>query len=548
MPRPVGQPILPLIPKTGDQPGAVGGVSTAPARHDNRSIDRWDPHSVERPFDIYFTPEEDAYAFEAKCIDEVIAARQADPTAYPEGQDPYSIHYMVYNLRNKEIVHKLFAAVRAGIDVQVLVEADQISPQRHWNKVDDWFEEQGLTVIHSDKEITDAERRGAHMIGIDRRSLMHMKSRIFRYKDPATGESKAKVLSGSLNPGGAPVHNDENVNLIVNDAVVDLYERRYYEIRDRQQATNVWHDDRPVNVLFTPYARGDVTPTKKLFEWIDQEQEMILISVFALHNLTAKGERQTLIEKLAAAKARGVRVMVITDRRKSDGTDKDGNRINMYGRPAHDDDTDELMQQAGIPVFELCNTTTANSAVHGKSVLCGLKHTKVLTGAGNWTVAAMGSNQANPKNEESFIFVDSGKLDGNYTGRAYLANFLNLLRKYDNQYDEQAEAVIGALQKLDGWPKVTLDLAPIAKAHPGKEVFLISEHPAVKVKVRDGEPGLRIDTSPQAGTPQFAADSNVELPFGSHLTFQVAVRDPDTGQIHLTKRDQIVVVDTPGHG
>ena len=518
-------------------------VRNAVNSDETQNIDAYHANAS-RPFDVYFTPNDDAYKFEMQCIDDVIAARKADSTQYTQADNPYKIQYMVYNLRNEKIVNKLFEAIKAGIDVQVLIESEQISDDRPWNKVDDWFEAEGLKVLRSDKDVDLAERKGAHLIGIDRRSLMHMKSRIFLYKDPDTGEKRSKVLSGSLNPGGYPVKNEENVNVMTSGRIARTYEKRFYEILEHKPATNNWHDDRPINVMFTPYHQGGpTTPTKKLFEWIDQEKEMILVSVFALRNLTTKGDRENLVKKLKKAQDRGVKVMVITDRRKSDGVDVNGNQILMYGEPAHNDYTDENLERAGIPVFELVNTKTEHSSVHGKSMVAGLKNMKVLTGAGNWTVAAMGSRKKNPRNEESFIFVDSGKLDNNYTGRAYLSNFLGLLRKYDEQFPEKAETIIKELQALPNWPKVPFDMSAFAKGHAGEEVYFVSDHPAIKSQIPHGEPGIRINTDPNAGSPPFSPQAPIKVPMGTKLSYRIAKRDPDTGEIDFGHGPQIAVVE-----
>jgi hypothetical protein len=534
-------------------PPAAGGVASpvataapaAPVR--TPGPDAFDGSApAKRTFDVYFTPHEDAYGYEAACIDEVIAARKADPTVYAEGQDPYRIQYMVFNIRNKDVVDKLFQAVKAGIHVQVLVEAEQIAPSRTWNKVAEQFEQQGLKVLRSDKGVDKATSAGVHLVGIDKNSLMHMKARIFHWKDPESGEVRSKVLSGSLNPNGAPVMNDENLNVMTDPALVARYEKRFAEVRDHKLARNEWKDDQSVNVLFTPYVQGGPTPTQKLFDWIDAEKEMILISVFQLHDLKARGVQDSLIDKLKKAMDRGVTVMAITDRRKSDGTDEKGNRVMSYGRPAPDDDTDEAMAAAGIPVLELVNTSNEFAAVHGKSVTFGLENMRVMTDAGNWTVAAMGSEKADPRNEESFLFVDSAKLDGNATGKAYLSNFLHLLRKYDDQYPEEAESLIRKLQAQPTWPKVAVDLSLFARAHPGKEVFLVCDHPDIKARTPAGAPGMPIPAT--SSSPPFRPADPVKLPFGTTLSFQVAVRDPVSGAVDVKKGDQVLVVDTPAHG
>ena len=83
----------------------------------------------------------------------------------------------MYNLRSKAVINRLIDAAQSGVDVRVLIEADQISPERSWNTVDEQFEEAGLKVMRSDKETTLIEREAAHLVGIDSNHLMHLKAR-----------------------------------------------------------------------------------------------------------------------------------------------------------------------------------------------------------------------------------------------------------------------------------------------------------------------------------------------------------------------------------
>lgn len=129
-------------------------------------------------FEPFFTPYEPAQKAELAALDTLLAARRADESAYPEGKNPYRIDYAVYNLRSKAVINRLIDAAQNGVDVRVLIEADQISPERSWNTVDEQFEEAGLKVMRSDKETTLVEREAAHLVGIDSNHLMHLKARV----------------------------------------------------------------------------------------------------------------------------------------------------------------------------------------------------------------------------------------------------------------------------------------------------------------------------------------------------------------------------------
>ena len=198
-----------------------------------------------------------------------------------------------------------------------------------------------------------------------------------------------------------------------------------------RRTDNVWNPDQAINVLFTP-AKSGPRPIEKLFEWIDQEQEQILINVFDMKDIIDPASKKKLTEKLIEAKDRGVDVVVVTDRKKSDGRDAQGNRVEMYGHFASNSWVDEDLERAGIPVydFRMSPVSTTQSTARPPSLVDRKRRCspEQVTGRGS-----IGSGNKRARNEESFIFVDSGRLDGNRTGRRYMSNFLYLLRHYDHQ-------------------------------------------------------------------------------------------------------------------
>ena len=466
----------------------------------------------------YFTPLDEAAKAELALLDTVIHARKNDPKTYPASENPYRIQYAVYNLRSKAIIQKLFDAVDAGVHVKVLIEGKQIAPDKPWNKVDDLFEEKGLDVIYDDRTVDMAERKAASLVGIMSNHLMHLKARIFDYRDPKTGEQQSMVLSGSMNPGDGAATNDENINLIRDDRVVELYKQKFDDVLEHQRTENQFDVNASINVLFTPCKKGP-RPIEKLFEWIDAEQELIVLSVFDLKNIVDPASKKNLVEKLAEAKARGVKVFAITDRKKSDGRNAAGERVRMYGHYASNHWLDEDLEKEGIPVYEFSNETTKFSAMHPKAAVFGLENMKVISGAGNWTRAGMGSGNKRGRNEESFIFIDSGKLDDNRTGRRYLANCLHLLRKYDGQDPDHqpAEELISDLQKLPNWPEVSVEVGSLAPPDFDGKVFLVGEH--ASLKGRAGEPGLRLNAV--SGPLAARLQPELKLPFGTEIDYRL---------------------------
>lgn len=490
------------------------------------------------PFEVYFAPYDPAAKAEIGLIDKVLEAREKDSTVYPPGENPYKINYAVYNLRSPAVISRLIKAAKMGVDVQVLVESKQIAPESHWNTVDDVFEDAGLDVIYDDTDLPMAEREAAHLVGIESNHLMHLKSRIYSYKDPDTGEIQRAVLSGSMNPGDGASLNDENLNLIEVPNIIDLYEKKFDDVLRHKRTENVWDPDSGLNVMFTP-AKSGPRPIEKLFEWIDAEDELILLSVFDVRNIKDPKSKKSLVEKLVAAKDRGAEVLMITDRKKSDGLDSDGNRVMMYGHYASNNWLDEDLEKHGIPVYEFTNEAGDFNAVHPKAGLFGLEDIKVITGAGNWTRASIGSGNKRGRNEESFIFVESGKLDDNRSGMRYLSNALYLLRNYDHQNDEHlpAEEMIKKLQSLPNWPQVEFDPSNLLPPDFEGEAYLVGDHPSLKGK--PGEPGLKITNRSTALGAMLRAP--IMLPFGTKIEYDIMTHRDD-GSLKTFKDDATFIV------
>lgn len=484
--------------------------------------DRFDPSSK---IEVYFTPYDPALDVEASLIDRVTEARKKDPASYAADNNPYKIRYAVYNLRNATLIKKLLDAAKAGVDVRVVIDGKQIAPDRPHNTVDEEFEAAGLKVIRDDENVDLATRKAAHMLGVHSNALMHMKARVFSWKDDA-GQLHREVLSGSLNPGGKG--NDENLNRIADPQVAAQYDAKIDDLIAHKKSVNTWHAERGINVLFTP-SEGGPRPVEKLFEWIDNEKEAILLDVFDLGNVRDPKTNKTLVEKLAEAKARGVLVMAITDRRKSDGVDGQGRPVQMYGEAARGTDVDEQLQAKGIPVFEFVNESSAHSAVHGKVGIFGLAQPKVVTDAGNWTMSAMGSGQKHAKNVESFLFLDTNKLGDRRIADRYLSNFLYLLRHYSSQ-DPEAKSAVTKLLAHPSWPQVEFDPGLLLPPDVNDATLIGEPPPSLKN-------GVRVFRS--TSTTGARTSTPLKVPFGSEVKYDVVEKKPDGSE---SRRDGLSLV------
>ncbi len=300
----------------------------------------------------------------------------------------------------------------------------------------------------------------------------------------------------------------------------------------------MWDDAAPVNVLFSsPTAKGPRV-ADKLFSMIRDEKELIFISVFTLRNITNTEGRSKLVDELAAAKARGVKVTVVTDQKQSDGIDADGKP-----RPdSNNDNTEDLLRAAGIPTFEVMNRSGPFNAMHLKSAVFGLTDMKVVTDAGNWTAASMGSKRARPANAESVLFIDSKKADGNKTGMQYLGEYLSILRRYapQNHGGPEVEALIRDLQATPGWPKVKVNFDVIARTNWGQDVYLVGNTPELGGWGQTG-PGLKLDTD--ASTYPSWKVKDVELPLGTTLEYKVIKRNADGRVDWEPGKNAVLIVD-----
>jgi len=427
-------------------------------------------------FTPLFTPDDPTTTLELREIDRVRNARQEDDGEYEEGANPYRIRYAVYNLSHKTILNRLTAAENDGVDVQVLIEADQL--HKEWNVVAKYFRDAGLEVVYDHRELDEQTRHTADLVGIKQKGLMHLKTRLFS----APGE--VTLLTGSLNPNNSAGANEENLHFIRNPALLSAYAEAYNAQIEGRNMQNLWQEGEPVNVMFSPVKSGE-RAVDRLLQWVEEEDEQILIMVFSLRDLTGPGHPDSLVEILARKHAEGIPVAVITDRKQSDGVD-------MYGvKVFWDDRADDKLREAGIPVYEAVNDASAYfdepypyAAMHHKSAVLGKTRIRVITDASNWTKAALGSYNKIAKNVESQLYIESADLDNNRTGLRYMGQWLKVLERYgwqsvekDNEM-EPAELVAQLTAHAD-WPTVTVRFTAIAETEMGEEIFTLGDIPVL---------------------------------------------------------------------
>lgn len=524
MPRPVG----PRPPPLPGAPASAAGSTSAPAEAERASgpspvarADGFSAPAAPRAVETIFTPGDEAMHAELKELDAIIAARQADPRSFPPGENPYRVQYAVYNMTDPPVIQRLTEAARAGVQVQVLIDAHQIGPDRPWNTVVDQLKAAGFSHADSNRGLTPEQARNTQVIEVDMgEGLFHLKARHFSYPDPATGALKETLLTGSYNPQNSAHSNDESLHRLTDPALIRKYVGAMGALRDGKPIQNTWDEGGALNVLFSsPTARGPRV-ADKVFELIKNERELIFLSMFTLRNISDSTGGAKLVDELAKAQARGVKVVVVTDRKQSDGIDADGGR-----RPdMHDDPTEDLLRAKGIPTYEVVNRAGAHTAMHLKSAVFGLTEMKVVTDAGNWTLATMGKKNSPPRNAESVLFIDSKKADQNATGQRYLGQFLRVMRRYADQAHggPEVESAIADLQRLPGWPKVKVNFDVVARTNWGQEVFVVGNTPELGGWGKDG-PGVKL--SAEAGSYPSWKSTDFHLPLGMSLEYKVVKRD-----------------------
>jgi hypothetical protein len=499
---------LPEIPDVFDP---EGGPAACRGKCDGGAPLRPAPALPAATLATLFAPYEDPLGVELALIHRVIEARAADPTpAYADGHNPFSIRYAVYNLRHPDIVSALADARDAGVDVQILIEADQLDPARDWNTADEYLVERGFTLVGDHRTLDDVTRHTADLVGIAGSGLMHLKTRLFRWRDPATGELE-RLVTGSMNPGDNAVYNDETLHYIEDPVIIARYVAKYEAVRDGRELVNVWDPAAAINVLFTP--DGGEQAVDHIARLIDEEQEVILIAMFSLRNIRPTTGGKTILERLVDAHARGVKVVVVTDRKQSDGIDADGNQLYF------DDPSEDVLRDGGVPVYEVLNRRTPFNAMHTKYGIFGLTRPVIVTDVSNWTRAGLGNGTLRARNDESILFIDSVALDGGVTAMRYLGNFLEIVHRYGTmgadgerptEGPEPAD-VFAALEGQAAWPAVTV--RPAARVHTawGERVHLTGDADVLGDWTR-AHPGWPLDTDASA-YPQWTG-TDLVLPLG----------------------------------
>lgn len=106
----------------------------------------------------------------------------------------------------------------------------------------------------------------------------------------------------------------------------------------------------PVNLMFSPGPTGDEL-ANQILSWIDQEKELLLLTMFSIRNFNSAKHQNTLIQSLTSAVGRGAMCIVTTDRKQ---------KYFPLTIP---------LQKAGCLVFEAVNNVGPFNAMHVKNMV-----------------------------------------------------------------------------------------------------------------------------------------------------------------------------------
>jgi phosphatidylserine/phosphatidylglycerophosphate/cardiolipin synthase-like enzyme len=348
--------------------------------------DPWEPgltspvRATGKSFEALFTPFDDAGARVVKEIDEVIAAKAADPTGR------HTIHAAIFNINDARITGALARAHRAGVEVRLVTEATKFRPAATWQTGDDQLVAAGVPLL------------GVRRPG---RGAMHDKIAIFDGK---------KVATGSFNwEPNASVENHENMVVSDDPALVAAYARRFEMLAGDVQSEHRIDRGAPAYASFGP----DEEPHRLVGDLIDGAKKSLHVAMFTAKDVHYDGT--SLLEKLIAAHQRGVEVILLTDYGICEAAE-------YFGRISDDDQTDEWVESFGIKVVRVEPPFGRYASMHHKMMV--VDGETVVTGALNWYYDAAFLN------DEDVLVAKDAALASRFTGE-----IVDLLRRYDPAFD-----------------------------------------------------------------------------------------------------------------
>jgi PLD-like domain/Starch binding domain len=387
-----------------------------------------------------------------------------------------SVDVAQYNIRSETFHAKLDELRGRGVRVRIVVDAKNAA--NPWNTLDDRLEADGFALRRFDNSRS-------------RYAIMHHKFTVI---------DGAVVLTGSYNWNGTAQHvNDENMLVLRDPALAAAYSEEFEELWDGRPDLPTPGGASGVlgSVRFSPEDRA----RDGLLSAIRGARSEILVAMFSLRDTD-------VARALRDAARRGVRVVVVTERKQADRTR-----------------ADETVASGGARVIVGANTSSDYSAMHHKYSV--IDRELVVSGACNWTYTAFQDS-----NEDMLFLADPA------LARRFADNFAALVRRYDPAGYDPADFGVapGALAS------VHFALVMPATA-PGDQVVVVGEHPALGAW--DPARGLVLATG---GSVFPTWSGRASLPAGARLGWKAVLLRADGTRVWELGVDRLLEVDASGVG
>lgn len=240
-----------------------------------------------------------------------------------------------YNIRHQEILNKLVELKNRGISVKVVV--DKKNAEKDYNIGDDYLEENGIEILRT-KPVHNYAKY----------AIMHLKASVIDQKT---------VMTGSYNWNNtATMSNDENMLIIRDERVAEIYRNEIIEILENQEVvidSGIVNDE--IEIHFSPEQKLNYI----IKDHIEKATKKIDIAMFTFTEWKIGYALLDAIE-------RGVKVRVVVEKKQT-----------KYSS------LEDRLEEAGALVIRGANKLGAHSAMHNK--FCIIDDHKVITGASNWT-------------------------------------------------------------------------------------------------------------------------------------------------------------------
>lgn len=382
------------------------------------------------PYDGLENTEADLHTLKTVVEARAAYAKKHPGKTFEKADNPFRIQWAVYNIIDEAYITPLIAAAKQNLFVQLLVDHNSLSQYRPEGMSHTFqkFKDAGLLVGHdvnvTNKDMTEDQRNTYTLIPMySDDGLFHFKIRYFTWLDEKE-QLQHVLMSGSMNPEFAGTHyNYETFRIHTPpDPLMPEYMKMYDATLHMKPYQNQYSEADDMNLLFS---RGEgVVPRQVLFELVEKEQELILLSVFDIQDLKdPRDPNRTLVDELCKAVDRGVKVGVVVTKDVTDGSEPSGP---LPVEPTHA--VSRLNAQCGVPVYK-AKLPTFVSGVHTKDAVFGLTKPTILTDSENWSYGGMGFIEPKATTKDSMVVLRHS----HDLLLRFLSNHIAMLRRFSEQ-------------------------------------------------------------------------------------------------------------------